>query len=228
MTTTVVDIYNWALAALGSRSRIQSPTEASVEAEKCSLFYDNVRDQVLRSAPWDCARAYKRLAQSAERDDGLDWVATDPAPGWRYAYALPSDFIWPRFISTFAKFEMGISSTNQRVIYTNDQSPILCYTKRQTRVDLWDADLAAAISFALGAHICASITGSNDKIRLVTGQAIDKILSARQNAANAPDFQLETVPEWLLARGYAGASPTTQFIYPSAEFSFGGFSSALS
>lgn len=228
MTASVVDIYNWALAALGSASRVQSPTEASNEAEACTLFYENVRDQILRSAPWDCARAYKRLAQNAERVDDEAWVATDPAPGWRYAFSLPSDFIWPRFLSTYARFEIGVTSLDQRVIYTNDSAPILCYTRRLTRVDLMDADLQAALGFALGAHICMKLTGSHEKVQIVTAQAIDKILSARQTAANAPNFPLiESTPEWLTARGYGGAAPAIPYIYPPAEFTYAGYSSAL-
>ena len=227
MTATVVDIYNWALAALGNRSRIQSPEEDSREALRCGLFYENVRDQILRSAPWNAAKAYKRLALSAERDDDAAWVATDPAPGWRYSYSTPPDFLWPRSISTFARFEQGLSSTNTRVIFTNDEAPILVYTKRQERVDLWEADLQAAVAFALAAHICQAITGSNDKVRLVTAQAIDKILAARQNDANASDFQLDWTPEHIAARGAALAAPVRPFIYPPAEFSYAGFSSAL-
>lgn len=227
MAASVVDIYNWALAAIGSASRVQSPTEASNEAEACSLFYENVRDQILRSAPWDCARAYKRLAQNAERDENVEWAPAAPAPGWRFAYALPSDFIWPRFLSTYAHFEIGVSNLDQRVIYTNDTAPILCYTRRLTRVDLMDSDLQAALGFALGAHICMKLTGSHDKVQLVTAQAIDKILSARQSAANASNFSFESVPEWLAARGYGGVAPVQPYLYPSAEFSYAGFSSAL-
>jgi len=227
MAADVVTIFNWAIAALGSRSRVQSPTESSTEAEACLLFYENVRDQILRSAPWDCARAYKRLAQSAA-NDGLDaWVSTDPAPGWTYAYALPADFLWPRFMSTYSKFELGVNSMNQKVIYSNDAAPILCYTKRQELVGLWDPDLQAAVGFALAAHVCLKLTGSTDKVRLVTQQAIDKVLSARQSAANAPNFSLDTVPEWIAARGYGGTAPVSPYIYPSADFTYAGFSSAL-
>lgn len=227
MAADVVTIFNWAIAALGSRSRVQSPTESSVEAEACLLFYENVRDQILRSAPWDCARAYKRLAQSAENDGADAWVATDPAPGWRFAYSTPSDFIWPRFMSTFTHFELGVNSMNQKVIYTNDEAPILCYTKRQELVGIWDADLQSAVAFALAAHICLKITGSTQKVELTTRQAIDKILSARQNAANAPNYSFDTVPEWISARGYGGGAPVNPYIYPSAEFTYAGFSSAL-
>lgn len=226
MTTSIVDIYNWALAALGSRSRVQSPTEASIEAEKCALFYENVRDQIFRSAPWDCAKAHRRLAVSAERDSNQAWTENAPPPGYRFAYALPSDYLWPRYLTTLAKFELGVNEANQRVLYTNQEQAVLCYTKRQTRVDMWEPDLAAAIGFALAAHICSSITGSDAKVRLVTSQAIDKIVTARQNAANAPQFVLETTPEWITARGSAYGLSNSIFVHPSAEFSYGGLSLA--
>src|SRR5690606_15656005 len=111
---------------------------------------------------------------------------------------------------------------DERVLYTNAINPILIYTKKQPRTDVWDPDLAAAIAFALAAHICASLTGSNDKVRLVTAQALDKIVTARQNSANAPQVATETVPEWIAARGYGQTSPASIFIYPAADFAFGG------
>lgn len=226
MAADVVTIFNWAIGALGNRSRIQSPTEDSVEAEACLLYYENVRDQVLRSAPWDCARTYKRLAQQSFNDGADAWTTADPAPGWNRAFALPADFLWPRFLASYGRFELGVTSGNQRVLYTNDVTPILCYTKRQELVGLWDADLQAAVAYALAAHICLKVTGSTDKVRTVTAQAVDKILSARSSAANAPNMQFESVPEGLAARGYGGIAPTAQYIYPSAEFTYGGFSSA--
>lgn len=226
MSASVVSIFNWALGAIGNSSRIQSPEEESSEARECGLYYENVRDQILRSAPWDCAKAFKRLAQVAENDGNDPWEPIDPAPGWRFAYALPANFLWPRFISTFARFELGLTDKDQRVIYTNDPEPILCYTKRQERVDVWDADLQAAVAYALAAHICMKLTGSNDKVRLVTAQAIDKILAARSAAANAPNMDFETIPEWIAARGFGGTAPVSRYIFPSAEFSYAGFSSA--
>lgn len=226
MSASVVDIFNWALGAVGNRARVQSPTEASDEAEICALFYENVRDQVLRSAPWSSASAFKRLAQSGEQDDSVNWDESFPAPQYRYMYTLPSDFIWPRYLDGFAQFDLGVNDKNQRVLYTNTFGAVLRYTKRQDRVDLWDADLQAAVAYALAAHICMKLTGSQDKTRLITAQAIDKILSARSTAANAPLVVYDTVPEWISARGYGGTAPLPIFIYPAAEFSFAGLSSA--
>lgn len=229
MSGNVVDVYNWALAAVGTRGSVQAVDEASVEAEICTLFYENVRDQILRSAPWDCAKAYRRLGLSVENDFKDAWVETDPPPNWRFAYVAPSDYIWPRFISTMQKFEVGLNSNNQRMIYTNQEQPVLCYTKRLTRVDLWDADLQAAVGYALGAHICMKVTGSENRVRTVTAQAIDKIIGARTSNANAPQNPPdEVIPEWIAARSYGDAVPARPYIYPSAEFAYGGLSSATS
>src|SRR5690606_12762983 len=103
------------------------------------------------------------LALSTERGDA-PWAANDPAPGWRYAYALPSDFLAPRYLSDYAQFDLGVNALDQRVLYTNSHQPILRYTKRQTQPGLWDVDLRSAIVFALAAHIAPKLTGSSDKV----------------------------------------------------------------
>ena len=226
MPADVVSVYNMALAAIGTRARVQSPTEVSPEAEQCSLWYEEVRDLVLRSAPWNCASAFRRLALSSERQDEV-WVPGAPAPGWRYAYALPGDFLAPRYLTDYAQFDLGVNSLDQKVLYTNSYQPILRYTKRQARPDLWDVDLRAAIVFALAAHIAPKLTGSSDKVRLVTAQAIDKIMAAREASANETQTYQESVPEWLVARGYGGLTPFTPYIYPQAEFTFAGLSTSV-
>lgn len=220
MSATVVSVYNMALAAIGTVARLQLPTDIGPEAAQCNLWYADVRDQILRSAPWDCAKAHVYLGVSSEKTDDASWVETDPAPGWRFAYGMPSNALAPRYIAeSYARFEIGINSNDQKVLYTNQQQAILCYTKRQTRVDVWESDLRAAVAFGLAAHIGMKLTGSQEKVRFVTAQAIDKILAARQNSANMPNFGLESVPEWIAARGYAQIAPATPYIYPWAEFS---------
>lgn len=226
MANDEVTIYNWALAAVGTVARVQSPDEASDEAEACSLWYETVRDQILQTAPWDSAKAFKRLAQSSEQTDET-WIATDPAPGWRFAYAFPSDMLRPRYITNYARFELGTNSANQRVIYTNQEAAILCYTKRQVQVSLWDEDLKAAVAFALAAHICMKLTGSLDRVQFVTAQAYDKVLAARQQSANTPQANLVSTPSWIAARGYAGTAPESQYVYPNAEFTVAGFNYAV-
>lgn len=213
-----VGIYNIALAAVGVQSRVQTPTETSSEAEQCSLWYDSVRDMVLRSAPWAPARSVARLALLTERDFTRDWQIGDPDPNWRYMYALPSDCLRPRFLQSYAKFELGVSADNKRMLLTDAPSALLIYTKQQTRVDLWDVDLQHAIGFALGAHIALKLTGKPTRVQLAAQQALEKVLAARVAGANEAQFRLDTTPEWLVARGYGEVEPAPRYIYPNGDF----------
>jgi hypothetical protein len=50
------DIYNLALAHVGTRSTIALPTEDSNEARACRRFYAQARDETLTAAWWTFAR----------------------------------------------------------------------------------------------------------------------------------------------------------------------------
>jgi len=104
--TSVVDIYNRALAEAGTRSSVQSTSEDSAEARVCNIFYDAVRQTVLRMAPWGSVRKFTTLGllkavPGTPENTGAateTWVATDPPPPWSYAYAYPSDAIFIRYV----------------------------------------------------------------------------------------------------------------------------------
>lgn len=212
--TDLVDIYNLALAASGSRSRVSATTESSREAEECTLWYAEVRDQVLRAAFWPGARANQRLALRVERDADEDWVSTDPDPGYVYAYGVPADIIAPRYLSTFERFIISTSSDNSKVLCANTENAILTYTKRQTNINLWDAQLKMAIIYALAAHISTPLHGKNSRADRVEARANALILEARAAAGNTDEALHDTVPEWIAARGSAFATPPDRFIYP--------------
>lgn len=222
MATTEVEIYNMALSALGTFSSLAATTDRRREAEVCRIWYPLCRDRVLRSAPWSGATAFRRLALLATRDDTADWVSTDPAPGWTYAYGVPNDFIWPRSLSAYEQFEMSMIAGN-RVILSNSQSPIMAYTFRQTNVGLWDPELQVAVAYDLAAFISRSLNGSRDDQISMFRLAQEVILPARAAASNLLQRDLESSPDWLQARGGALNSPTVPFIYPSAEYITSGF-----
>lgn len=220
--TAEVDIYNMALSALGTTSSVATVDEDSREAEQCSIWYEPVRDQIFRAAPWPRLTGFKRLALSVERDQDEDWVATDPDPKWQFAYALPADYIRPRYLNTYVQFEESMVG-DLPVLVTNAETPILTYTRKLTRVDLWDPDLTQAVAFGLAAHIAKALTGKDSDLRNMFELAQEKILNARVNAANSRNATNESVPDWIAARGYAGTGPYAQYIYPSADFTVSGF-----
>lgn len=209
----VVGIFNLALSAVGSKSSISSPTERSREAEVCNLWYESVRDQVLHAAPWPATRASARLAVLAERDVADAWVASDPDPGYAFAYSAPSNMLRPRHLADFTRFILGVTTTNKRAIMTNTEDAILIYTKRQTNPNLWDSELHLAVVYALAAHIAMPLTAKLERAKYVEAQANNIITAARVAAANVDENQYESIPDWFAARGYAGVAPLTRYVY---------------
>lgn len=213
MAATELDVYNMACHAVGTRDDIGAINEDSREAEVCRLWYDKVRDQVLRAAYWSSAKGYARLALAKERDDTLQWANDDPEPGYRYAYYAPNDMLAARYDSTYSRFSVGVYA-NQTAIMSNTPQAILVYTKSQTNVALWDSQLLLAISYALAAHIALPLTGKPTLARQRAEQANSLIIEARVSNANLENNQLDTMPEWLAARGYAGSVVDSRFYYP--------------
>lgn len=208
-----VEIFNLALSAIGTRSRVSSPTEASTEARECALWYDVVRRQVLCAAPFQEATGTMRLALQAERADGSDWTSHDPDPGWRFSYSTPSDMLRPRHTSQYEPFVLSSSADNEGRIETNVEDVILVYTFDQTNIDRWSPALVSAISYGLGAAVCMKLTGKRDRYADAVGQANSLIAQARVYEGNIDDYQLESLPPWLSARGVA-SSPSIRYIYP--------------
>lgn len=207
-----VEVFNLALSAMGTRNRVSSPTEASTEARECALWYDVVRKQVLCAAPFQEATANARLAVQAERV-GADWVSSDPDPGWRFSYSTPDDMLRPRHLATFDTFIMSASATNEKRITTNAESAILIYTRDQENIDMWSPALITAIAYGLASAVCMKLGGKMDRVQLVAQQANNLLLQARTYSGNTDDYQLESLPPWLSARGVP-SSPASRYIYP--------------
>lgn len=222
MASTETEIYNLACSALGVTGNIATADESSREADLCRLWYATVRDNILGAAMWGSTRAAARLATFAIRDNSLNWAVGNPEPGWGWAFLAPSDMLRPRYMTDFSRFTLALTNTTTPTIMSNTATPILVYTMRQTRVDLWSADLALSIIHGLAAKIAKDLTGSRSKMMDNYQIAQDTILLARANAANEIQSTLEFGSSSMSARGYANNSPVTPYIYNNAEFSLGG------
>src|SRR5687768_843028 len=113
MPSSVIGIYNQALSALGLDADVQDVAEDSPESRTCNLFYEDVRDQVLRDFPWPFARKVAVLAL----------VAGTPNE-WGYQYRYPSDAlairrILPYGVDTATMGQLEFPST--RVSYSVSQ-----------------------------------------------------------------------------------------------------------
>lgn len=215
MATDLTGIYNLALSVVGTKAKVALPTEVSREAEVCQLWYEATRDRVLRAAPWPCTRKVVTLGLVAERDFSTAWSSGDPEPPWKYAYAYPSDMLAPRHLTDFSRFATGLTD-DSRTILTDTAQASLVYTKRQTNIAAWDSDLLMAVAHALAGFIAMPLHGKVDRARNAIELANQYILDARVNAANQDYEPMETLPPWLVARGYGQVS-TQRFLYPYGE-----------
>jgi hypothetical protein len=218
MAATMLQLWNQSLGALGHTETIAAPDEVSRAAELCTLYYETARDSVFRAAPWPDLTGFKRLAQTSERDTDEDWVMTDPPPGWLYAHALPSDCVRPRFLSTWDHFEVSMVGDVQ-VIASNVELPILTYTRRIENPAAWDTDLYISVMYVLAAFIAKGITGNDSDLNNMVTLAREKILEARAIAANLNFKPVESIPDWLQARGQNLNMLGQRYIYPSSSLS---------
>ena len=213
MATDVVVLYNLALDTIGARNKISLPSEQSREAEACNLWFPNIRDQVLASAPWPEATKMERLALFSEQDDSL-WNDGEPRPDLLNSYSLPTDCLRPQYLSDFSQFTIQSRPPENKALMTNAISPILIYTFRQTVVSMMGQELQMAIMYGLAASICTALTGKPSRRKLLVEEANARILAARESAANMSDERIDSLPDWIAARGFTDVSNKSRFFYP--------------
>jgi len=212
VSQNLVNIYNLALNTAGTRSRVSTPDEGSREAEVCNLWYPLVRDTILRAAPWSSCRTTGQLALLKERDMSLAWAEGDPEPPWMYAYGLPSDFLYPRYLESFDTFVLG-SLNSSNVLLANADPAVLIYTRRQEDPAMWDADLYYAVAQGLAAHIAMPLHGKPGRATGALQAANYAIVLAQTRAANENTVEYDSMPDWLLARGAMITNTPSRFIF---------------
>lgn len=215
MATDIVALYNLALNAIGARSNISLPSEDSREAEVCNLWFPNIRDQILASAPWPEATKMERLALLSVHDNtnGL-WLQGDPRPDLLNAYALPTDLLRPHYITNYTHFTIQSYGDENRALMTNGESPILIYTFRHTKPAFWGQELQMAIMYGLAAAACVPLTGKTSRAKLLLEQANQAIIAARETAANLSTERFESLPDWISARGFSDGALQSRYFYP--------------
>ncbi len=96
-----VIIMNLALSFVKQR-QITSPTEASEQARKCSLFYHRARRAALRMTYWNFCTVQQKLALlGSVGDSSFDptWATVqDVVPGYSFLYSAPSNCLRVRSI----------------------------------------------------------------------------------------------------------------------------------
>lgn len=183
-SATVTSICNRALGSIGTRSTIQSIGDGSNEANQCALFYDPCRQELLRSAYWNCARKQANLTLSKAAPGTPENSATptatwdpttQPPPPWLYSYLVPSDCLRMRFIQP----QINTSATGTTPIFSVSSGtyPIYANTGFGT------------VGFAIGTD--TDTNGNGITIILTNQSQAQAVYSLDLQATNLFDSQFE-------------------------------------
>jgi hypothetical protein len=168
--SSAVKICSDALVELGLQP-INSFADSSDRALAASNLWPQVRDNVLRSHPWNCALA--RVVLSPD--------ATAPAFEWSQQFTLPGDCV--RVLSIGAK-------PTDRIPYVVEGGKVLCdegvvylrYVRRNDNPATYDPNLFRAMTLAMAAALavpaCEDVGKKQDKERelmavMRTARAVD-------------------------------------------------------
>lgn len=213
--TSPVDICNAALSLMGSRSTITNLNEGSAEAINCSIWYDRLRKQLLRSAPWGFARTQVLLTQL-----GSLAASTAPYP-WAYKYSYPNDCLKLRYIlpqpsdptqvtcwspSRAYRFLVA-NDPSGRVLLSNVFSAIGVYTKDEGNPAMFDPLFEGALIALLAAHLVIPLSGNANMRAQFIQLARDTITEAKVADGNEAIPTSDFTPDWIAARGASSFAP---------------------
>jgi hypothetical protein len=199
---STVEICNIALSNLGDQL-ITSLTEANARARACNLRFNDTRDAVLRSHPWNCAMSRATLAVSGTPD----W-------GYSNSFALPTDCLRVLDVED-PDTEWKIEGRN---IVSDGSTIKIRYIAQVTDTTLFDSTLVQAIALKLAWEIAETLTGNIDLKREMWQKYQFAISEARSNDAMEGTPEKIEADEWLLARrGYSTrrniSTPSTGYAY---------------
>jgi hypothetical protein len=150
---TQVSICSNALLMLGAQT-ISAIDEDTPRAIIASNLYDDTRNAVLRSHPWNCA--VKRVVLAADSE----------APAFDYSaqFTLPGDFL--RVLSVGEETEDIDYKVESGKILASGTSLALRYIWKNTTESTWDAMLVKAMELQMSAAMAYAITMSAAKEQL--------------------------------------------------------------
>jgi hypothetical protein len=144
---TSVSICSNALLMLGAQP-INDLAEDLDRARLAANLYPSVRDDMLRSHPWNCA--VKRVVLSPE--------TRTPPYGYAYQFMLPSDWLRTLSVGDYgAEIDYRIEG---RAVLANEAALKLRYIFRNENESTWDAMLVHCMTLAMAARMAYAITQS--------------------------------------------------------------------
>lgn len=199
-TMSVTKICNMALSNIGTRSRIESITEHSVEAEECALWYDYSLLQSLEAYDWSFARKRQPLS--------LDGYS--PPAEWIFQYQYPADCVAMRRIwnpagdkADAVPYEKETNPDQNPVILTNMEDAVGVYTFFLTNSQLYTPFFVSLLGHALGSNIAWNLTGDRDVVQKEANAFTNLTKVAPAYDANERVGEQPRDAEWIRGRTFA-------------------------
>lgn len=148
-------ICNLALGYLG-QPPISSIEQENEQARWLKLFYNSVRDEVLRTHNWAFASAQKKLVL----------LQNEPDTRGLYLYKYPADALFIRRVCAGPAAAKAVAfteefdlATRQRVLVTRAAQAVAVYTRRVTDETQYDSSFVKCFALALASDTALALTG---------------------------------------------------------------------
>ena len=187
---TQVSIASNALLLLGAKT-INSLDEGTDRATLSANLYDSLRDDMLRSHPWNCA--VKRVLLAPDTDV--------PAFDYGAQFTLPAD--WLKTLSVGPDgYEVDYKHESGKIL-ANGTSLALRYIFRNEVEATWDAMLVRAMELKMAAEMAYPITASASMADMMHNKLLQHMKAAR--AVDGQDDPPQTFGDFPLLASRSGA-----------------------
>ena len=185
-----VGICNSALIKLGA-STIMSLTDGSKNANLCNEQYDKLRDDLLRTHPWNFAIRRAKLAQLSEV----------PAFGFAHAYQLPAE--WLRTVTVHDN-DAGAGAVRYRIegrrILADAPDIWLRYVAAVDDPNEMPIAFREALAWRIAADLAQAVTQSST-VQEAMLQGFRPALATAKSIDAIEDYPPEPPPSsWVIAR----------------------------
>jgi hypothetical protein len=161
-----VSICNEALILIDSNTITSLTADTSDEAIACNRIYAQVRDQMLRSHPWNFATKREALAR----------LSTAPAFEFDIAYQLPHDFL--RVVKLYnSKNRFKIEGST---LLTDNTTASLIYVSREADTTKFDSIFVEALTIKLAIKLCYALAGPISRIAQLRAEFKKVIAEAKR------------------------------------------------
>lgn len=177
MASSVVQICNMALAKIGSESFITSLSDDTKAARHLSIFYEPIRDSLLRSHLWRFARKQYQLAP----------LVTEPLFNGGYYFQMPTDCLRVVVPDEDYFYSYGRWSVEGNKILADTNVLNIVGLQRVEDPNLFDPIFVEALATRIAHELCIPLTNSESLKNALKADSRELILRAAHVGATEQD-----------------------------------------